>query len=112
MDRAQGKGVGVVLRDPIVLLEARPLKVVQQRAQNIMHSCVDLLRLRANRRRFPADDIEKKLEFLRTDPVASQMTAGREGRIVRMNAHAMSATMRTVHGLETLSQALAGMSFE
>ena len=65
-----------------------------------------------DRRRYPADDIDRKLEFLRSDPVASQMTAVREGRIVRMDAHAMSATMRTVHGLETLSQALAGMSFE
>ena len=65
-----------------------------------------------DRRRYPADDIDRKLAFLRSDPVASQMTAVREGRIVRMDAHAMSATMRTIHGLETLSQALAGMSFE
>ncbi len=65
-----------------------------------------------DRRRYPADDIDRKLEFLRSDPVASQMTAVRAGRIVRMDAHAMSATMRTIHGLETLSQALTGMSFE
>ncbi|SEL89189.1 iron complex transport system substrate-binding protein [Roseivivax marinus] len=61
-----------------------------------------------DRRRFPADDIEKKLEFLRNDPVASQMTAVREGRIVVMDAHAMSATMRTIFGLETLAEALVG----
>ncbi len=65
-----------------------------------------------DRRRFPADDIEKKLEFLRTDPVASQMTAVREDRIVQMDAHAMSATMRSIYGLETLSEALSKMSFE
>lgn len=65
-----------------------------------------------DRRRFPADDIEKKLEFLRTDPVASQMTAVREGRVVQMDAHAMSATMRSIYGLETLSEALSEMSFE
>ncbi|ETX13668.1 ABC transporter substrate-binding protein [Roseivivax halodurans JCM 10272] len=64
-----------------------------------------------DRRRFPADDIDKKMEFLRTDPVASQMTAVREGRIVVMDAHAMSATMRTIFGLETLSEALAGFDF-
>ena len=65
-----------------------------------------------DRRRFTADDIEEKLRFLREDPVASQMTAVREGRIVQMDAHAMSATMRTIYGLDTLSQALAEMSFE
>ena len=65
-----------------------------------------------DRRRFPADDIEKKLEFLRTDTVASQMTAVREDRIVQMDAHAMSATMRSIYGLETLSEALSKMSFE
>lgn len=65
-----------------------------------------------DRRRFPADDIERKLDFLRTDPVASRMTAVREGRIVQMDAHAMSATMRSIHGLEALSKALSKMSFE
>ncbi|MBB3986253.1 iron complex transport system substrate-binding protein [Sagittula marina] len=65
-----------------------------------------------DRRRFPADDVEKKLEFLRNDPVASQMTAAQEGRIVQIDAHAMSATMRSIYGLETLSEALSEMSFE
>nr|WP_243627767.1 ABC transporter substrate-binding protein [Rhodovulum sp. BSW8] len=65
-----------------------------------------------DRRRFPADDVEKKLEFLRTDPVASQMTAVRDGRIVQMDAHAMSATMRSIYGLQALSEALSKMSFE
>ena len=64
-----------------------------------------------DRRRFPADDVEKKLEFLRSDPVASQMTAVQEGRIVQIDAHAMSATMRSIYGLETLSEALSEMSF-
>ncbi len=65
-----------------------------------------------DRRRYAADAVETKLEFLRSDPVASQITAVREGRIVEMDAHAMSATMRAIHGLETLSRALSGMSFE
>ncbi len=65
-----------------------------------------------DRRRFPADDVEKKLEFLRTDPVASQITAVKQGRIVQMDAHAMSATMRSIYGLKTLSDALSEMSFE
>lgn len=65
-----------------------------------------------DRRRYPADDIRKKLDFLHNDPVASQMTAVREGHIVPMDAHAMSATLRTIFGLDSLSDALAGMSFD
>lgn len=59
-----------------------------------------------DRRRFPADDVEKKLEFLRHDPVASQMEAVKAGRIVVMDAHAMDATIRTVDGIEVLAEAL------
>ena len=61
-----------------------------------------------DRRRFPADDVEKKMEFLTTDPVAKEMTAVREGRIIVMDAHAMSATMRSIFGLEAVADALAG----
>src|SRR3546814_2816472 len=57
-----------------------------------------------DRRRFPADDVEKKLAFLKTDPVAEEMTAVREGRIIVMDAHAMSATMRSIFGLETVDR--------
>ncbi|MBT9386989.1 ABC transporter substrate-binding protein [Pseudooceanicola sp. CBS1P-1] len=65
-----------------------------------------------DRRRFTADDIAAKRKFLETDPVASQMTAVREGHIVEMDAHAMSATMRTLYGLDSLSRALSKMTFE
>ncbi|MBL3584195.1 ABC transporter substrate-binding protein [Rhodovulum sulfidophilum] len=64
------------------------------------------------RRRFPADDVEKKLEFLRTDPVAKEMTAVRENRIVVMDLQAMEATVRAVYGLEELSAALAGLDLQ
>ncbi|MGY4802301.1 ABC transporter substrate-binding protein [Teichococcus aerofrigidensis] len=62
---------------------------------------------RMDRRRFPADDYEKKLEFLRSDPVTSQMEAVRRGRIVILDAHAMQATIRLIGGLETLTEAMA-----
>ncbi|MDQ7729800.1 ABC transporter substrate-binding protein [Halomonas sp. SpR8] len=65
-----------------------------------------------DRRRFPADDIEAKREFLRSDPVTSEMSAVKNNRIVEMNAHAMSATMRTIYGLETLAEALSTMAFD
>jgi iron complex transport system substrate-binding protein len=61
------------------------------------------------RRRFPADDVARKLAFLRTDPVTRQMSAVRNDRIIVLDAHAMSATMRTVLGLEAIARTLAGL---
>lgn len=67
---------------------------------------------RMDRRRYPADDVDAKLEFLRSDPVTREMTAVKSGRIVEMDAHAMSATMRTIFGLEALADALSTMTFD
>lgn len=61
-----------------------------------------------NRRRFPADDVAKKLEFLKTDPVASEMTAVKEGRIITIDAHAMSPTVRAIYALDQVAGALEG----
>ncbi|AXQ96226.1 ABC transporter substrate-binding protein (plasmid) [Cereibacter azotoformans] len=61
---------------------------------------------RMERRRFPADDVEKKLEFLKTDPVASQMDAVKNNRIVILDAHSMDPSIRNVTALETLAEAL------
>lgn len=58
------------------------------------------------RRRFPADDYKKKLEFLKTDPVASQMDAVKNDRIIVLDAHAMDATIRTVGAIEVLADQL------
>lgn len=63
-----------------------------------------------DRRRFPADDIEKKREFLKTDPVAKEMSAVRNGRIITIDAHAMSPTVRTIYALEQVADALAGFN--
>ncbi|CAH2601375.1 ABC transporter substrate-binding protein [Rhodovastum atsumiense] len=62
---------------------------------------------RMDRRRFPADDYERKLAFLRTDPVTKEMAAVKGNRIVILDAHAMQATIRLVSGLETLTEAMA-----
>jgi len=62
---------------------------------------------RMDRRRFPADDHQKKLEFLRNDPVTRQMDAVKQGRIVILDADAMQAGIRLFRGLETLSSAFA-----
>lgn len=59
-----------------------------------------------DRRRFEADDVEKKLQFLKTDPVASQMDAVINDRIIVLDAHSMDPSIRNVAALETLAQAL------
>ncbi|UWQ42342.1 ABC transporter substrate-binding protein [Leisingera aquaemixtae] len=64
---------------------------------------------RMDRRRFAADDYEKKLEFLRTDPVVSQMDAVKNGRIVVMDAQAMDATIRAIPALEDLAAELSAI---
>lgn len=58
------------------------------------------------RRKFPADAIEAKQEFLQSDPVASQIDAVKEGRVLVLDAHAMDATIRTVSGLELMADAM------
>ncbi|WP_342595827.1 ABC transporter substrate-binding protein [Salinicola lusitanus] len=64
-----------------------------------------------DRRRYPADSVAVKRAFLHQDPVAREMRAVKQGHIIEMNAHAMSATLRTIYGLDTLVDALSTMSF-
>ncbi|MDR7127254.1 iron complex transport system substrate-binding protein [Pseudorhodobacter sp. 4114] len=62
---------------------------------------------RMERRRFEADDIDKKLEFLRSDPVVSLMDAVTKDRVVILDAHSMDPSIRNIAALETLADALA-----
>ncbi|WP_205126661.1 ABC transporter substrate-binding protein [Nitrincola tibetensis] len=64
------------------------------------------------RRRFEADDYQKKLEFLRTDPVTRHMDAVVNDRIIIMDAHAMEVTLRSIEGLEKLGEALEAFKSE
>jgi len=66
-----------------------------------------LIIARMDRRRYPADDYRKKLEFLRHDPVTKQMDAVRNNRIIILDADAMQAGIRLFRGLQTLSSAFA-----
>lgn len=61
---------------------------------------------RMDRRRFPADDYQKKLEFLRSDPVTRNMDAVKHNRIIVLDAMALQASVRMFEGLETLATAL------
>lgn len=58
---------------------------------------------RMDRRRFPADDYEKKLAFLRSDPVTRNMDAVKNNRIIILDADAMQASLRMFEGFETLA---------
>jgi iron complex transport system substrate-binding protein len=59
------------------------------------------------RRRYPLDSLEAKLEFLKADPVASLMPAVKNGHVFNMDAQAMNPTIRTIEGIEALSDAIA-----
>ena len=67
---------------------------------------------RMDRRRFPADDYQKKLEFLRNDPVTRNMDAVKHNRIVILDAHAMQASTRLFSGMETLASAINGFDLQ
>lgn len=66
-----------------------------------------LIIARMDRRRFPADDYQKKLEFLRSDPVTRNMEAVKNDRIIILDADAMQAGIRLFRGLQTLAAAFA-----
>ena len=65
-----------------------------------------------DRRRFPADDLAVKRDFLTSDPVTREMQAVRAGRILTMEANAMDPSVRTIFALEALSEALAGFGLK
>lgn len=64
------------------------------------------------RRRFDADDHQKKIEFLNSDPVTRHMDAVKNNNIITMDAHAMRATLRSIEGLETLAEALKSLDLK
>jgi iron complex transport system substrate-binding protein len=65
---------------------------------------------RMDRRRFPADDVDVKMHFLETDPVASQLDAVRNKRIVVMDAQAMNPGLRMIDGIEALANGIRASS--
>lgn len=66
-----------------------------------------IVAVKMDRRRFPADDIDRKLDFLKTDPVASKLDAVRNNRVVVMDVGATRAGLDTVDGIEALAKAIA-----
>jgi len=58
------------------------------------------------RRRFPADDIEVKREFLATDPVTSLLPAVKNQQLVGLDVQAMNGSIHTITALEVMAQAI------
>lgn len=67
---------------------------------------------RMERRRFEADDVENKLEFLKSDPVTSQMEAVKNDRIIVIDGHSMDPSIRNVTALEALAEALPAFNLK
>ena len=61
------------------------------------------------RRRFPADDVNVKRQFLEADPVASQMPAVRARRFVVVGAQSMNPTLRTIDGIEAVARGIQAL---
>ncbi len=59
---------------------------------------------RMDRRRFPADDHQKKLAFLKSDPVTRHMDAVRNDRIAIVDADALQASIRIADGMEQIAE--------
>ena len=65
-----------------------------------------------DRRRFEADDYEKKIAFLKSDPVTKEMDAVKNDRIVVIDGHSMDPSIRNVSALEKLADALPKLSLK
>jgi iron complex transport system substrate-binding protein len=59
-----------------------------------------------DRNRWDLDTAENKIEFLKTDPTVSQMSAVENGRIVVMSGAAMNPSIRTLYGAEQVAEQL------
>ncbi len=61
---------------------------------------------RMQRRLYPADDVEKKLAFLRSDPVTRELDAVRNGRIILVDAQSLNPSMDVVRAVEDIAAGL------
>lgn len=59
-----------------------------------------------SRRRYAADDTAVKLDFLATDPVASQLEAVKDKHFVVMDVQAMQPSIRAVDGIEAVARGI------
>ncbi len=57
-----------------------------------------------DRRLYPADDIEKKIEFLKNDPVTKQMKAIKNNHIIVVPAMSLNPSLGNVEAVEEIGQ--------
>ena len=60
-----------------------------------------------DRRLYPADDVDKKLAFLRSDPLTRELRAVRENHLLVVDAPTLNPSLRVVDSVETLAADLA-----
>ncbi|WP_297322768.1 ABC transporter substrate-binding protein [uncultured Bartonella sp.] len=65
-----------------------------------------------DRRRFPADDVAVKRDFLKNDPVTKLLPAVENNRLVNMDVQSMNTTMRTIDGIEKLANAIVELGLD
>ncbi len=58
------------------------------------------------RRRFPADDWEVKMKFLKSDPVTKLIPAVKNDHLIVIDVQTMNAGVRTIDGLEKVADAI------
>ena len=62
-----------------------------------------------DRRLYPADDIKKKIAFLKNDPVTKQMTAIKQNHIIVVPAMSLNPSLRNVDAVEQIGQKIGQM---
>lgn len=62
-----------------------------------------------DRNRWELDKAEAKIEFLKTDPGTSQMSAVKNNAVVIMEGQAMNPTIQTIFGAERISEQLTAL---
>jgi len=76
--------------------------------ETIVRSNPDIIVLAdMTRRRYPADSMAAKQDYLENDPVARLMDAVVNGRLVAMDSQIMNDSIRTISGIEILADAIA-----
>lgn len=60
-----------------------------------------------SRRRYQADSAESKLNFLKTDPVASKMESVQKNRIIVLDVQSMEPGIRAIDGIEQVAKGLS-----
>ncbi|WP_307789154.1 ABC transporter substrate-binding protein [Glycomyces salinus] len=65
-----------------------------------------------SRERWPGDQLQEKIDFLQSDPVAQNLTAVTEERFIALHGAELNPSIRTIDGIEDLAAGLASFEAE